>query len=89
MFERFANPDKSLCASDFVLRIVKLPKTVVNHEKIRNLELVAYKLPAPYKASVVLETGIKEELLNKFKDENIYKKIEESLRSLSKDLEDI
>jgi len=89
VYERFENPDRSLCASDFVLRIVKPPKTVDGNEKIRNLELVAYRLPSPYKASTILATGTKEELLNKFKEDDICEKIEESLRLLSKDLEDV
>jgi hypothetical protein len=86
VFEHFVNPDVSIGASDFIIRIVKPGKTIANHEKIRNLEIVAYNFPSPYKASMILATGTKNELLEKLKDEKLYEEIEEGLKTLSKDL---
>lgn len=87
VYERFANPDNNFKASDFIIKIVKPPKNITNNEKIRNLEIVAYNLPSTYKASAIIATGTKEELLKKFNDENICKEIEMGLKSLAKDLE--
>ena len=89
VYEQFANPDKSLCATDFMLKISKPPKNIEGHEKIRNLEVVAYKLPHPYKAERIIAAGNKEEILKQLKSDEVYSKIESAVKSLSHDLEDI
>ena len=89
VYEQFANPDKSLCATDFMLKISKPPKNIEGHEKIRNLEVVAYKLPHPYKAERIIAAGNKEDILKQLKSDEVYSKIESAVKSLSHDLEDI
>ncbi|MCQ2738728.1 MAG: hypothetical protein MJ237_00715 [bacterium] len=89
VFETFKNPDNTLCATDFLIQISKPPKTVENHQTIRNFELVAYNFPSPYKISTILKTGTKEELMQKLQNENIYEEIESRLKSIAKDLKDV
>ena len=87
VYERFSNPNKDLKVSDFVIKIVKPPQNIANNEKIRNLEIVAYNLPSSYKASAIIATGTKDELLKKLDEDNICQEIEQALKSLAKDLE--
>ena len=89
VYEEFKNPDKSLLATDFMLKITKPPKNVEGHEKKRYLELVAYNLPSPYIAEKVLKYGTKEEILAKLKEDGLTEVIKEKLIRLSKDLEDV
>ena len=63
LYTEFKNPDATLCATDFMLKIVKPHNSIEGHEKLRNLELVAYKLPSPYIAERLLACGTTEEIL--------------------------
>ena len=89
VFEEFKNPDKSLCATDFMLKIVKPSKNIKDHEKIRNLELVAYKLPTPFMAERVIASGTKYDILKQLQDDKIFEKIKDGIKSLSYNLQDI
>lgn len=89
VYEEFKNPDKSLFATDFMLKITKPPKEIEGHEKQRYLELVAYNVPSPYIAEKVIGRGNKEEILAQLKDNELCTKIKEKLIQLSRDLEDI
>ncbi len=89
VYEQFANPDKSMTATDFMLKISKPPKTIAGHERIRNLEVVAYRLPLPYKAERIIASGDKEEILKRLQDPEIIEKINKTAKSLSNSLEDI
>ena len=57
VYEQFANTTKELSATDFMLKISKPPKSVEANEKIRNLEVVAYRLPSQYMAECIVATG--------------------------------
>lgn len=87
VYEEFKNPDKDLVATDFMLKIVK--PNLQGHEKVRNLELVAYKLPLPYKANRIIATGSKEEILEKLKSQDLQTELEQAVKELSKNLEDV
>lgn len=89
VYEEFKNPDKSMIATDFMLKITKPPKEIEGHEKQRYLELVAYNVPSPYIAEKIIGHGTKEDILNKLKEEDLCKVIKEKLIKLSRDLEDI
>lgn len=89
VFEQFTNPDKTLCATDFMLKISKPPKNIEGHEKLRNLEIVAYKLPSPYKAERIIATGSKAEILKQLQSAETLEKIQEAVKGLSHNLEDI
>ena len=91
VFVKIKNTDKNLYADEFMLTITKPPKEVENSEKIRSLELIAYKNNSPYKISRMLATAdSKQELLKKIKnDETLFDKIEKSFVEMSHNLEDI
>lgn len=89
VYEEIKNISQSLCPTDYVLKISKLPKEIKNNETTRVLELVAYKLPAPYKASRAIAYGTKEEILNQLKSEEIFTKVEQTAKDLSEDLSDM
>lgn len=89
VYEQFANPDKSLSATDFMLKIAKPPKTIQGHEKIRNLTVVAYRLPLPYKAERIIATGNKDDILKELQSPEVFDKIRQAANSLSYNLEDV
>lgn len=89
LYTEFKNPNPNLCATDFMLKIVKPHNSIEGHEKLRNLELVAYKLPSPYVAERLLASGTTEEILEVLKDPVLLNKIESASESLSKSLEDV
>lgn len=89
VYEILKNVDRTLCPTDFMLRISKLPKGMENSETTRVLELVAYKVPTPYKSVRTLAYGTKEEILNKLKSGEITSEIEMTAKKLSEDLSDI
>ena len=89
LYTEFKNPDSNLCATDFMLKIVKPHSSIEGHEKLRNLEIVAYKLPSTYIAERLLASGTTEEILEALKDPNLLNKIESATQSLSISLEDV
>lgn len=89
VYEQFPNPDKSLSATDFMLKISKPLKNIAGHEKIRNLEVIAYRLPLPYKAERIIATGSKKDIMKQLQSDEIYGKIKNAVKSLSYNLEDI
>lgn len=89
VYEEFKNTDKELIATDFMLKITKPPKNIENHQTRRYLEVVAYKLPAPYKTSRIIASGTKDEILNALKDETLCEKIDKAARELSDNLYDV
>ena len=89
LYTEFKNPNPNLCATDFMLKIVKPHNSIEGYEKLRNLELVAYKLPSPYVAERLLASGTTEEILEVLKDPALLNKIESASESLSKSLEDV
>ena len=88
VFEEFKNSNPALDATHFMLKIVKPPKTIEGHETIRNIELTAYKVPTPYKSSVIVETGSKDDIMQKLKNPEFFKEVEEQFTNLSHDLSD-
>lgn len=89
IYVQFTNPEKSLSATDFALKISKPPKTIEGHEIIRNLELVAYKLPSPYKVERILSTGTKKEVLDTLRSKEFFERLQNSLSSICESLNDM
>ena len=89
VYEEFKNIDKTLEATDFMLKIVKPPKNIEGHEKLRYIELTAYKLPLPYKVTRLIGRGSKEEILKQLEQPEFFAKVEESFKSMSDNLKDI
>ena len=89
VYEEFKNPDKTLEATDFMLKIVKPPKNIEGHEKIRNIELVAYKLPLPYKVTRIIGTGTKDDVLKQLEAPEFIANVEDAFKAMSRSLTDI
>lgn len=86
--EEIENPDKSLPATNFVLQISKPSKNIENHEKLRDLKAVAYNLPHPYKAEILLATGSKQDVLNALKDEELLENLPKIFKKLAFDMQE-
>ena len=89
LYTEFKNPNPELCATDFMLKIVKPHNSIEGHETLRNLELVAYKLPSPYIAERLLVSGTSDEILKALQDPELLNKISSAAESLSKSLNDV
>jgi len=89
VWEEFKNPDKSLEATDFLLKITKPPKTLEGSEKERYLEAAALKRGTAYGAESVMGFGSKQDILNKLKEPDLCEKLKEKFIELSKGLEDV
>lgn len=86
--EEIENPDKSLPATNFVLQISKPSKNIENHEKLRDLKAVAYNLPHPYKAEILLATGSKQDVLNALEDEELLENLPKIFKKLAFDMQE-
>lgn len=86
--EEIENPDKSLPATNFVLQISKPSKNIENHEKLRDLKAVAYNLPHPYKAEILLATGSKQDVLKALEDEEILENLPKIFKKLAFDMQE-
>lgn len=89
VWEEFKNPDKTLDATDFLLKITKPPKGLEGNEVERYLEAAALKQGSAYGAESVIGFGTKKDILNKLKEEDLCEKIKEKFIQLSKSLEDV
>ena len=87
VWEEFENPDKSLNATHFLLKI-SVPK-VKGAEDKRYLEAAAVRRGSPYGAESVICLGSKQEILDKLNEQGIEQIIKEKFINLAKGLEDI
>ncbi len=87
VWEEFENPDKSLSATHFLLKI-SVPK-VPGAEDKRYLEAAAVKRGSQYGAESVICLGSTQEVLDKLNEQGIEQIIKEKFIKLAKGLEDI
>lgn len=87
VWEEFENPDKSLNATHFLLKI-SVPK-VKGAEDKRYLEAAAVKRGSQYGAESVIGLGSTQEIVDKLNERGIEQIIKEKFIKLAKDLEDI
>ena len=88
MVEKFKNIDKNLAVDEFYLEIAQAPKGVENYQKKRSLKFVASALGKP-EAEILIESGSKEDILAKLKDENLVEKLKGYTEKLSYNLRDL
>lgn len=81
--------DRGMCLTDVMLRLESLPKHLENHETMRWLSVVGYKLPVPYKSTVVIRRGNKEDILCYLDSQDIIIKILEVIPRLDFNLQDV
>lgn len=84
VYEEFPNTDKTVKATDFMLKINK-PLTK-GSEKMRNLVAVAYDIPHPYKTEQTLTHGTKQEILDALRSNDLPKKLEKIYKELAEHL---
>ncbi len=84
VYEEFPNTDKSIKATDFMLKINK-PITK-GSEKMRNLVAVAYDIPHPYKTEQTLVHGTKQEILKALQSKDLPAKLENIYKELAQHL---
>lgn len=87
VWEEFENPDKSLSATHFLLKI-SVPK-VPGAEDKRYLEAAAVKRGSQYGTESVICLGSTQEVLDKLNEQSIEQIIKEKFIKLAKGLEDI
>lgn len=90
VYADFKNPDKGMCATDWMLKVTQPPKSLDQAQTKRYLELVAYNLPSPYIAESVMGYGNKRDIIKCLQDEDsLVAKIKDKMPSLARDLEDV
>lgn len=87
VYEKMKNTDETLSATDFILKVVQAPITVLQYQKKRNLEFVAYRLPFQYKSTRVIATGSKSDIIEVLKNPELAAELEKVAKTLSKSLE--
>ena len=63
VYSEFRNSDKELCLTDVLLTFRPIPNHLPDHETQRWLEVVGYKLPAPYRSTRIIFKGTTKETL--------------------------
>ena len=86
--EEIQNPDSKIPATNFVLQISKPSKNIEGHEKLRDLKAVAYNLPHPYKAEILIATGTKAGILKALNEEELIENLPKIFKKLAHDLEE-
>ena len=87
VWEEFENPDKSLNATHFLLKI-SVPK-VKGAEDKRYLEVAAVKRGSQYGAESVIGLGSTQEIVDKLSEQGIEQILKEKFIKLAKSLEDV
>lgn len=87
--EKFSNPDKSLNATDFEIKLFKTPKNIEDHQILRDIVINAYNNPSPYAAQKLVAVGTKSEILEKLKSKEFLADVIDAVKSLSNNLKDI
>lgn len=90
VYSEFKNADKTLCITDVLLAVIPVPGHLDSSGRERYLELRAYKLPCPYKATRILKKGTKEEIMNCLRQQTeVCEKIEKAIPELDLNLSDV
>ncbi len=85
----FKNTDRVMCISDVMLKVRSIPEHLPGYETDRWLELVGYKLPAPYKATRIIFKGTKKEIIGYLKLPESVEKILNAIPQLDQNLIDV
>lgn len=75
VYENFKNTNPKLDIDKYQIRIFKAPKQYVSDETIRYIEAEVYTKVGDYKATLLLGTGKKEEILNQLKSKDFVEKL--------------
>ena len=89
IYSEFKNTDRQMCLTDIMLKVQSKPEHLPNYETDRWLELVGYKLPAPYKTTRIIFKGTKSEIIEYLKRPESAEKILKSIPELNENLLDV
>ena len=89
VYSEFENTDKELCLTHIMLKVEAVPKCIENYTNRRYLTCVGYKLPAPYKCSLIIKAGTKEKILECLHDASLITIIYQKVYQLSYNLDDV
>lgn len=89
IYSEFKNTDEEMCLSDVMLKFQPIPEHLSNYKTSRWLELVGYKLPAPYKATTIIFKGTTKETIKYLKMPESVEKILSAIPQLDYNLRDV
>lgn len=89
VYSEFKNTDRDMCLTDIMLQFHPIPKHLPDCQTVRWLELVGYKLPCPYKSTVILFNGTKQETLKFLTQPEVIDKILSLIPRLNYNLSDV
>lgn len=89
VYSEFKNTDREMCLTDVMLKLQSLPEHLPNYETDRWLELVGYKLPAPFKATRIMFKGTKQQVIQYLKQPESVAKILSAIPPLNDNLIDV
>lgn len=89
IYSEFKNTDKTLCLTDIMLTFKSIPEYIPNSETKRWLELVGYKLPVPYKSTVIIFKGTNEEIIRYLRQPEAVEKILSTIPQLNYNMTDM
>lgn len=89
VYSEFRNSDKELCLTDVLLKFRPIPNYLPDHETQRWLEVVGYKLPAPYSSTMIIFKGTTKETLRYLSQPDAERKIINVIPQLDFNLRDI
>lgn len=89
VYSEFKIEDRDMCLTDIMLKIIPIPNHLPYDNENRWLELVGYKLPAPYKATTIIFKGSTDQILDYLNKPEAFEKIMKVIPRLDYNLSDI
>lgn len=89
VYSEFKNSDNEICLTNVLLKFVSIPEYLPNNETERWLELVGYKLPAPYKSTMIIFRGTTKETIMYLTKPEVVEKILRVIPQLGYNLMDV
>lgn len=89
VYSEFKNSHRDMCLTDIMLQFHPIPAHLTDYKTERWLELVGYKLPCPYKSTVIIFKGTKQETLGFLTQPEVIDKILDLIPRLNYNLSDV
>lgn len=83
VYEFIKNNDSKHLIDRFQLNVFKMPKHIVEDEKRRYIEAAVYSKAGDYKATLLLGSGNKEEIIKQLKSDEFLKKLDKTYLQLT------
>lgn len=78
VYESFKNTNKELPIDRYQLKVLKMPKDVVDNEKKRYIEAAVFAPAGDYKANLLVGSGDKNEIMEQLKSDEFPKKLNDA-----------